>query len=88
MIVIDCTVDPQDLTLELLVEQFDRILDMNYTFDEMIKIDIYGFPIVRVKCYPDEIWITQWQQNNIFSGKGEPWKRFRDVPLKVKFKEL
>lgn len=81
MIVIDCTVDDKDLTLEQLQEQFEVIKRMAYP-------DFEYFPIVSIKCYPDEIWITQWQQDNIFTGEpllmGGPWKSFRDVPLRVK----
>jgi len=88
MIVIDCTVDDKDLTLERLVAEFDHIVNMAYTNYEMSLIGVHGYPVVRVRCYPDQIWITQWQQDNIFSSSGEPHTMFRSVPLVVKFKEL
>lgn len=72
MIALDVTERGETLTLEKLAE----LLDDSTT-------SLPG-PGVRLVYLPDELWVTEWQYDNIFSSAGGKWKYFRGIPIKVK----
>lgn len=45
-----------------------------------VKLGVKG----RVIVLPDEIWITDWQYENVFRGVFGHWQLWRGIPIVVK----
>lgn len=87
MIVVDARKAANDLTMSMLADEIDALVSSTYTSDEMSEVRAYGWPPVKTCMYPDEIWITQWQQDNIFNNPVSGLStQFRGIKLTVKEK--
>lgn len=76
MIIIDLRRYGKELTLDKCVQLYDQI--------HTRQIDLATHASEPIETYPDQFWINQWQQDNIFgSHTSGVWKEFRGIPLKV-----
>lgn len=71
MIIIDVRTKGEELTLRDCANYYE-------------EIDSQWPNAPHVKYLPDEIWITEWQHEHIFSSRGGKWEYWRGIPIKAK----
>jgi hypothetical protein len=84
MIILDVRRYGKDLTLENCGELYDKVRYMHMSVQEFhIKVQRRELDD-GIIIAPDELWVTKWQHENIFSSLSGPWEYWRGIPIKVK----
>lgn len=76
MIILDVRKKGKKLTLKDCAEMYKALEDSAVRYTELDSIG-------RIIIIADEVWVTQWQADNIFSSLGGQWKFWRGIAIKV-----